>query len=75
MDKAELRQAVIAQRNALDLDVQAAKSAVICARLVELMESSLACCGANAPLPSMPPWVPRSTQPRLPPRPSRVAGV
>ena len=40
MDKAELRQAVIAQRNALDLDVRAPKSAVICARLVELMESS-----------------------------------
>ena len=40
MDKAELRQAVIAQRNALDFDVRAAKSAVICARLVELMESS-----------------------------------
>lgn len=40
MDKAELRQAVIAQRNALDLNVRAAKSAVICARLVELMESS-----------------------------------
>lgn len=40
MDKAELRRAVIAQRNALDLDVRAAKSAVICARLVELMESS-----------------------------------
>ena len=40
MDKAELRQTVIAQRNALDLDVRAAKSAVICARLVELMESS-----------------------------------
>lgn len=40
MDKAELRQAVIAQRNALDLDVRAAKSAVVCARLVELMESS-----------------------------------
>lgn len=40
MDKAELRQAVIAQRNARDLDVRAAKSAVICARLVELMESS-----------------------------------
>lgn len=40
MDKAELRQAVIAQRNALDLDVRAAKSAVICARVVELMESS-----------------------------------
>ena len=40
MDKAGLRQAVIARRNALDLDVRAAKSAVICARLVELMESS-----------------------------------
>ena len=40
MDKAELRRAVIARRDALDLDVQAAKSAVICARLVELMESS-----------------------------------
>lgn len=40
MDKAELRQTVIAQRNALDLDVRTAKSAVICARLVELMESS-----------------------------------
>ena len=40
MDKAELRRAVIARRDALDLDVQAAKSAVVCARLVELMESS-----------------------------------
>lgn len=40
MDKAELRRAVIARRNALDLDVRAAKSAVVCARLVELMESS-----------------------------------
>ena len=40
MDKAELRRAVIARRDALDLDVRAAKSAVICARLVELMESS-----------------------------------
>lgn len=40
MDKAELRRAVIARRNALDLDVRAAKSAAICARLVELMESS-----------------------------------
>ncbi len=38
MDKAELRQAVIAQRNALDLDVRAAKSAVVCARLVELLD-------------------------------------
>lgn len=40
MDKAELRRAVIARRNALDLDVRAAKSATICARLVELLESS-----------------------------------
>ena len=40
MDKAELRRAVIARRDALDLDVQAAKSAVVCARLVELMDSS-----------------------------------
>ena len=40
MDKAELRRAVIARRDALDLDVRAAKSAAICARLVELMKSS-----------------------------------
>ena len=40
MDKTELRRAVIARRNALDLDVRAAKSAAICARLVELMEPS-----------------------------------
>lgn len=40
MDKAELRRAAIARRDALDLDVRAAKSAVVCARLVELMESS-----------------------------------
>ena len=40
MNKAELRRAVIARRNAIDLDVRAAKSAVVCARLVELMESS-----------------------------------
>ncbi len=40
MDKAELRRAVTARRNAIDLDVRAAKSAVVCARLVELMESS-----------------------------------
>ncbi|MEE0341354.1 MAG: 5-formyltetrahydrofolate cyclo-ligase [Collinsella sp.] len=37
MDKANLRRAVIARRDALDLDVQAAKSADICARLVELL--------------------------------------
>lgn len=40
MDKAELRRAVIDRRNAIDLDVRVAKSAVVCARLVELMESS-----------------------------------
>lgn len=40
MDKAELRRAVIAQRDALDLDLRAAKSAVICARLVELLDRS-----------------------------------
>ena len=40
MDKTELRRAVIARRDALDLDVRAAKSATICARLVELLESS-----------------------------------
>lgn len=45
MDKAKLRRAVIARRDALDLDVRAAKSAVICARLVELLGSS----GAAAP--------------------------
>lgn len=45
MDKAELRRAVIARRDAIDLDVRAAKSAVICARLVELMD----CLGAAAP--------------------------
>lgn len=38
MDKAGLRQAVIARRDAIDLDVRAAKSAVICARLVELLD-------------------------------------
>lgn len=40
MDKAELRRTVIARRDAIDLDVRAAKSAVVCARLVELMDSS-----------------------------------
>lgn len=38
MDKAELRRAVIARRDALDLDLRAAKSAAICARLVELLD-------------------------------------
>lgn len=40
MNKAELRRAVIARRDALDLDVRAAKSATICARLVELLDRS-----------------------------------
>ena len=40
MDKAELRRAVIARRDALDLDVRAAKSADICVRLVELLGRS-----------------------------------
>ena len=40
MDKAEVRRAVIARRDALDLDVRVAKSAVICARLVELLGRS-----------------------------------
>lgn len=45
MDKVELRRAVIARRNAIDLDVRAAKSAVVCARLVELLDRL----GAAAP--------------------------
>ncbi len=45
MDKAELRRTVIARRNALDLDVRAAKSAVVCARLIELLDRL----GAAAP--------------------------
>lgn len=40
MDKAELRQAVIARRDAIGSSVWAAKSAVICAQLVELLERS-----------------------------------
>ena len=40
MDKVELRRAVIARRDAIDSDVRAAKSAVICARLVELLDRS-----------------------------------
>ena len=40
MDKAELRRAVIARRDAIELDVRAAKSAAICARLVELLGHS-----------------------------------
>lgn len=40
MDKAGLRQAVIARRDAIDLDVRAAKSADICVRLVELLGRS-----------------------------------
>lgn len=45
MDKAEFRRAVIARRNAIDLDARAAKSAVVCARLVELLDRL----GAAAP--------------------------
>lgn len=45
MDKVELRRAAIARRDAIDLDVRAAKSATICARLVELLD----CLGAAAP--------------------------
>ncbi len=45
MDKAELRRAMIARRDAIDLDVRTAKSAVVCARLVELMDRL----GAAAP--------------------------
>ena len=40
MDRTELRRAVISRRDALDLDVRAAKSAVICTRLVELLDRS-----------------------------------
>lgn len=40
MDKAELRRVVIARRDVIDLDVRAAKSAVICTRLVELLDRS-----------------------------------
>ena len=45
MDKAEVRRAVIRRRDAMDPTVRAAKSAAICARLVELLERS----GAAAP--------------------------
>ena len=40
MDKVELRRAVIARRDAIDLNARAAKSAAICAQLVELLGSS-----------------------------------
>lgn len=43
MDKAEVRRAVIARRNAINLDARAAKSADVCARLVELLECSDTC--------------------------------
>ena len=45
MDKAELRRAVIARRDAIELDVRAAKSADVCARLVEMLERM----GSEAP--------------------------
>ena len=48
MDKAELRRAVIARRDALDLDLRAAKSADICARLVELLGRLDAAAAATA---------------------------
>ncbi len=38
MDKTELRRVVIARRDAIGLDMRAAKSAVICARLAELFD-------------------------------------
>lgn len=38
MDKAELRRAVIARRDAIDLNVRTAKSAAICAQLIELLD-------------------------------------
>ena len=38
MDKAKVRRVVIARRDAIELDVRAAKSATVCARLVELLE-------------------------------------
>lgn len=40
MDKAEMRRAVIARRDAIESDVRAAKSADVCARLVELLGRS-----------------------------------
>ena len=40
MDKAEMRRAVIARRDAIEPDVWAAKSADVCARLVELLRRS-----------------------------------
>lgn len=45
MDKTELRRAVIVRRDVIEPDVRAAKSAVICSRLVELLERS----GPEAP--------------------------
>lgn len=38
MGKAEVRRAVIARRDAIDLNVRTAKSAAICARLVDLLD-------------------------------------
>lgn len=38
MGKAEVRRAVIARRDAIDLNVRTAKSAAICARLIELLD-------------------------------------
>ena len=73
MDKAELRRAVIARRDAIDLDVRAAKSATICARLVELLD----CLGAAAPH-TVAIYAAMGSEvdlPRLPLRPLRAAGA
>lgn len=45
MGKAEVRRAVIARRDAIDLNVRTAKSAAICAQLIELLDRL----GAAAP--------------------------
>ena len=45
MDKAEMRRAVIARRDAIEPEVRAAKSADVCARLVEMLERM----GSEAP--------------------------
>ena len=45
MDKAELRRAAIAWRDAIELDARTAKSDTVCARLVELLE----CVNPEAP--------------------------
>lgn len=54
MDKTELRRVVIARRNAIGLDMRAAKSVAICARLVELLDRPDA---AEHAMPTEPPTV------------------